>query len=122
MNKFEILKIFQNNLTKFMEALSDKYDEPDFKILKIFFKSQIPIEDVMIVFSERILPHASKVETENETFFVECTDLFEGISNDKVHYFKDLWMSPNITESDKKSLWKWFKLFLKLSQKYQEVK
>ncbi len=121
MDKFELLRLFKDNLVKFMTALSERYDEPDFHLLRIFFSVEIPIEEAMITFCERILPHAKMVENKDEKFFLECTDIFEGIQRDKVHYFKNLWLSNDLDADDRENLWKWFKLFLKLAQKYRAM-
>ena len=121
MNKNELLQLFKDNLVKFMTALSERYNEPDFHVLRVFFSVEIPIEEAMIVFSERILPHSKMVEEKDGKFFLECGDLFEGIQRDKVHYFKNLWLSSDLTEDDRETLWKWFRLFLKLAQKYRSL-
>lgn len=121
MNRIEILRLFKENLVKFTAELCRQYDEPDFELLHLFFSAEIPIEDAMIIFSGRILPCAKLIEAEDERFFIENTDIFEGIQRDKVHYFKDMWTSPTMGPEDKKVIWKWFKLFLKLAQKYNQI-
>jgi hypothetical protein len=122
MGKIELLQLFRNNIIQFFSSLNDKFpSEPDFMLLKFMFQIDIPIEDAVIIFCKRILPHAKMVETQDDRFFLECTDLFEGIRREKVHYFKDLWQSPTITDEDKTVIWKWFKLFLKLAQKYATI-
>ena len=103
-----------------MTELSEQYDEPDFHLLRFYFSSEVPIEDAMNIFSERILPHAKMIEGEDDRFFYECTDLFEGLQKDKVHYFRDMWQSSSFTADDRKTMWKWFKLFLRLAQKYTQ--
>jgi hypothetical protein len=104
-----------------MSELSEQYNEPDFHFLTVFFSVQFPVEDAMQIFCVRILPYAEMIETENDRFFLECTDLFEGVQKDKVHYFKDLWTSNRMSADDRKTMWKWFKFFLKLAQKYKEL-
>ena len=119
-NKFDCLKVFKESLIQFLDALMDLLpDEKDLIILRIMFENQIPIETAMTIFSSRIIPYRKMVEQKDERFFLECTDLFSGIKKDKVSYFKDLWQSNDLSIDDKKELWRWFTLFLKLALKYE---
>ena len=121
MSKFEILQVFHKNLLEFLDILIVKLpSEKDLVNLRVLFNNTIPIEKAMEIFSKRILPYESMVINKDERFFLDGTDLFEGVKSDKVHYFKNLWLSPTFTEDDKESLWKWFKVFLKLAQLYSK--
>jgi len=121
MSKFEILQVFHKNLLEFLDILIVKLpSEKDLVNLRVLFNNTIPIEKAMEIFSKRILPYESMVINKDERFFIDGTDLFEGVKSDKVHYFKNLWLSPTFTEDDKESLWKWFKVFLKLAQLYSK--
>lgn len=121
LSKLEVLKLFRENLIKFLDALIEKLpQEKDLYILRVFFAEQIPVEFAIKLFAKRILPYEKMVVESDERFFIECEDLFEGIKSDKVHYFKDLWLSSTFTSEDKVELWKWFKLFLKLAQHYNK--
>jgi len=122
MSKFEILKLFRQKLIEFLDALVEKLPkERDIVVLRVLFSDQIPIEKAIEVFSSRILPYEDMVINKDERFFLECSDLFEGVKGDKVHYFKNLWTSPTFTEEDKEVLWQWFKCFLKLALKYKAI-
>ncbi len=121
-NKIELLQLFRDNLIQFFSILNDRFpDEPDFMLLKMMFTIEIPVEDAVKIFASRILPHTKMVETQDDRFFLECTDIFEGIRREKVHYFKDLWQNENVTSDDKATIWKWFRLFLKLAKKYAQI-
>ena len=120
--KIDLLRKFKDNILKFFTRLSERFpEEPDFLALKIMFTIEIPIEDAMIIFCKRIIPNATMLENKDERFFLECTDLFEGIQKEKVHYFKDLWQSPHMTQDDKDVMWDWFQFFLKLARAYSRV-
>ena len=113
MTKFQILKLFHEKILSFLNALITRFpNEQDLLQLRVLFTSTIPIEKAMELFSKRIIPYETMVNNENEEFFLEGTDIFEGIKGDKINYFKKLWLSPDFTEEDKKELWRWFKLFL----------
>jgi hypothetical protein len=122
LSKFEILKLFKDNLVQFLDALIEKLpQEKDLIILRILFAEQIPIEQALQIFSSRILPYEKMVTESDQRFFLECQDLFEGIRSSKVNYFKDLWTSPTFTDDDRTELWKWFKLFLKIAKLYKNL-
>lgn len=122
MNLIDLLTFFKDNLLKFLDALIDLLPkEGDLIILRVMFDSQIPVEKTMSIFASRIIPYSQMVKTKDERFFIECSDLFTGIRRDKVSYFKDLWMSNALTLHDKEQLWKWFRLFLSLALKYEDL-
>jgi len=119
LTKIELLKIFRNKLIDFLDALREKLPkEKDIVVLRVYLAEQIPIETVLQIFAKRILPYEDMVNTQDERFFIEQNDLFEGLKRDKVHYFRELWTSPTFTKEDKDSLWGWFKVFLKLAKMY----
>ena len=78
------------------------------------------INDAMKIFTQRILPYVDMIKNRDERFFLESTDLFEGIAKDKVAYFRNIWTSSTLTSEDREQLWKWFRLFANLALKYNE--
>ncbi len=121
MSKTEILIMFRKNLLDFLSNLIEQFPkEGDFVLLKILLSDQIPIEEAMKIFSERILPYVDMIKSKDERFFLESTDLFEGVANDKVNYFRNIWLSPSLNQDDKDNLWKWFRLFANLAVKYSQ--
>ena len=120
LSTIDILKHFKTNVIKFCDALIELLPkEGDMIILRVMFESQIPIETALVVFSERILPHAEMLKNKDDRFFLECSDVFTGLRKDKVSYFKDLWLSGTLTLEDKTQMWKWFNLFLHLAKQYE---
>ena len=100
MDKIEVLKLFKSNLINFLDALIEQFpQETDFIIV-------------------RILPHKQMVIDKDEQFFLSCNDIFEGLGKDKVSYFKTIWTSPQVTIEDKEQIWRWFRLFVNLTEKY----
>ena len=121
MNKVEILTLFKEKLIQFFDALIEQFpNEGDFVMIRVMLP-QIPIEDIMKTFSSRITPYTSMIKAKDERFFLESTNLFEGIKSDRVNYFKKIWISGNLTDEDKEQLWRWFNLFSNLSNKYQNL-
>jgi hypothetical protein len=123
LSRLDILKLFKTNLIKFLDALIEQFpSEGDLAVLRVFLSEQIPIEDVLIVFSKRLLPYKQMILNKDEKFFIEGDDVFKGVSSDTVSYCKNIWLSEKITGEDKEQIWKWFKLFVNLSEKYINLK
>ena len=50
------------------------------------------------------------------------TYVFEKIDKGKVNYFKILWQSDRLDESDRAQIWKWYDYyFIIISEKYQKA-
>lgn len=123
LSRLDILKLFKTNLIKFLDALIEQFpSEGDLAVLRVFLSEQIPIEDVLVIFSKRLLPYKQMIINKDEKFFIEGDDVFKGVSSDTVSYCKNIWLSEKITSEDKEQIWKWFKLFVNLSEKYMNVK
>ena len=119
--KIELLAVFKENLIKFLDAIIEQFPkEGDFILLRIILSEQVPINDAMKIFTQRILPHVEMIKNRDERFFLESTDLFEGLTKEKVAYFKNIWTSNSLTAEDREQLWKWFRLFANLALKYNE--
>ncbi len=120
-SKQKILDVFGKNLISFIEELQTKFpNEHDLTLLRIVFSTgEIPMDQVMEVFCERILPYESKINKKDESFFLEGTDLFEGLGSDKVEYLKNLWKSPSVDSEEKETIWEWMQAFLKMALKYK---
>jgi hypothetical protein len=119
LSRLDCMKIFKTKIVEFLDALIEQFpQEGDFIILRVVLSEQIPIGDVIEVFSKRIIPHKQMVLQKDEKFFLDCEDIFKGLGQDKVNYFKNIWTSGNLDADDKENIWKWFQLFLKLSENY----
>jgi len=125
-NDILILKEFKNNLIAFFDELIEIFpSEPDFIRLRIFFKDQIDIKDVMDTFiyflnkDNQIIKNS--IKDRNETFFFE-TDIFDSFEKQRVYHLKKLWRSPNVDNDFKLTIWKWIDGFVFLSDKYNKTK
>jgi hypothetical protein len=119
LSRLDVMKLFKTKIVEFLDALIEQFPhEGDFIILRVFLAEQIPIQDVVEVFARRIIPFSDIVRKKDEKFFLECEDVFKGLGKDKVSYFKNIWTSGNLDEDDKENIWKWFHLFLSLSENY----
>ena len=124
MSATEISNQFKNALISFLDELIVQFpSEGDLVIFRIFLKDQIPIETILIYFTQKILPLKSMVKDRNEDFFLNHCRLFEMGDNqqkDKINRFKRLWRSESLDDDDKRVVWEWFDSFIFLSEKYQK--
>jgi len=118
-NKIELLRLFKDNLIKFFDAIIEQFPkETDFILIRVLISDQIPVQDIMKTFSFRITPYIDMIKNKDQRFFIESSNLFDGLSNSKVSHFKNIWLSSSLTDDDREQLWKWFKLFANIVVKY----
>ena len=118
----KILTEFRTNLVAFLDELIEQFPrEGDLVILRIFICDQVPITDIMNTFSKRVLPLKDMVKQRNTNFFLENNVLFDQVNTSKVSYFKELWASDKLDADDRDAIWRWFDLFVSLSERYQKL-
>jgi hypothetical protein len=116
-----ILEEFRNQLVNFLDELIEQFPmEADFVLIRMFIKDQVPVTDILGRFIQDLLPLRSVVENRNEQFFLENTILYTGaqVKVDKVDHFKELWKSKNLDDMDRKVIWEWMDLFMKIAGSY----
>ena len=117
-----ILSLFQTQMVAFLDELIAQFPaEADLIIVRVFFKDQIPVVDVMNHVIQYVLPHKEKITMKDESFFLDDEKLFSGFSSHKVIHFKRLWVSPRLERDDKDAIWAWFGSFVVLAERYQKA-
>lgn len=122
--KLNIMMEFRHQLVLFLDELIEQFpQEGDFVIIRIFIKDQIPVADVIGRFIRDLLPLEEQVKERNEAFFLQNTILYTGasIAKDKINHFKNLWLSDQLDENDRKIIWEWMDLFIAISKKYYRL-
>jgi hypothetical protein len=114
---------FKNSLLQFMDELIEQYPTyPTLVMVRIVIKDQIASADVINKFVTEILPYSSFITSKNELIFSDLNVIYKscfGIKKDKeIRNFKKLW--KNSDEDNKKTIWKWFDFFLRMSHKYHK--
>lgn len=123
-NDILILKEFKNNLVSFFDELIEIFPyEGDFIRLRIFFKDQIDIKEVLETFiyflnkDDKIIK--KNIKDRNENYFFE-TDIFDSFGKTRIYHFKKIWRSVDL--EFKNTIWKWIDTFVYLSDKYNKTK
>ena len=115
------LKEFKQQLIEFLDQLIGMFPtNTDLIILRIFLKDQIPIKNIMKTFVLRLLPSKEMVLSKDSNFFMNNNSLFEELDINKVNRFKKIWRSNNLDNEDREAIWRWFEVFITLSEKYQK--
>lgn len=122
MSAQRVLSLFQSQMVDFLDELIGQFpSESDLIIVRVFFKDQIPIVDVMNSVIQYVLPFKEKITNKDESFFLEDEQLFSAFSGKKVVHFKRLWCSPGLEKDDKDAIWAWFQSFIVLAERYQKA-
>lgn len=123
--KLYYMKEFRNHLIQFLDELIEQFpQEPNFVIMRIFIKDQVPVSSVIGRFIRDILPFRDQVVKRNANFFKEHPFFFisEREANDvgkhNVDYFTRLWDGDSLDENDRRIIWEWFDIFMEFGNKY----
>lgn len=121
-SRLQILSDFKTNLVAFLDELIEQFpEEGDLVVARIFLNDQVPIVDVMNTFITKLLPVKDMVKQRNDDFFLNNNILFDQLDKNKVNHFKKLWRSERLDSEDRQTIWRWYDLFISLSEKYQKA-
>lgn len=112
---------FRTQLLNFLDELINQFpEESDFIIIRIFMKDQVPVYDVLGRFIRDLLPLKKYVDDRNELFFLEHTIFYvqNGIAENKVNHFQQLWKSDKLDNNDREMIWKWMDLLNSIGGQY----
>ena len=116
--KARIINEFKKQITIFCDELIEQFpEEGDLVIMRIFLIDQVQIEDILKFFTKKLESLREMITDRNESFFLENDILYQQLDSNKVGYFKKLW--PNLDPEDQDIVWKWFDLFVILSDKFK---
>ena len=120
MSQLDLLKQLKDQLIIFFDELIELLPgEPDLIIVRIFLKDKIPVETIMKYMKDKLVPLKQLVKDKDDTFFLQNNILFEEIDTNKVNHFKKLWESKKLDKENKETMWKWFRSFIYLAEKYK---
>ncbi len=120
----DIKKIFLKQIEDFTEEMINVF--PEVKSLQVF-KTQYEVfksmNSTLIIenFIKYVLPHKDKILKEDEAFFLNGGGQ-ENVKGELMKFanvMADIWMNK-MSEENKQIAWKYFKVFVILSEKYME--
>lgn len=124
--KIKLLSLYKEQLITFLDELIEQFPrEGDLVILRVFFGNQIDTATVIEIFLERINDNSNQlrkmIKERNETFFLEH-DAFYGTDQSKVSHFRNLWLSNDLDDETKTTIWNWIDIFVSIADKYIKEK
>ena len=118
-HQLELLIQLKDQLIFFLDELIELLpQEPDIVIVRIFLKDKIPIADVMAYICKELVPLKPLVDSKDDSFFLDNNILFETLDDKKVNHFKKIWTNGCLDREDKETIWRWFKSFIYLAERY----
>ena len=119
--KIRYMKHFRDQLTTFLDELIEQFpEESDFVVIRIFIKDQLSISDVIGRFIRDVLPLKQKIIDKDESFFIDNDFIYSAAIGSKVNHFKNLWKSDKMDDNDRKVVWNWMSLFIKIADTYYQ--
>lgn len=108
-------------LNLFDDILSICPNEPELILLRVYFDVKIVPEKLMEGFIKYVYPWKTQILNNDETFFDNSENIFGIIPKNKVHYIKDKIKDGTFDEEDKKVIWRYFEIFIKIMEKYHKI-
>lgn len=119
----EIAYHFKVNVMKLIDFLIDILDSDSDLLAARLVVKMIPDKIAIENFAHNAQTHRSEIESSNESYFLDEDggqhSLFSDFSENKVIKFKTFW--KQLSNEQHESIWKYFKYFLRLSDRYIEL-
>ena len=124
-----LLQKLKNAISKFFQYVIKNFPNNDapaeVKIMQKFLDNNMSLEEIMGLFISKILIEKKDIEKRYDGFFSKYDNLSlkgYGESNKFITHvyqlFKNIYLSNKLDDKFKMSCWKWFDLFIKISETY----
>lgn len=120
LGKVEILTIFKDKMLMFLDSLIEMFPErPELIVMRMIFSDQLSIEDFVRKFTINVLPYKNTIFKRDEEFFLsDDNPIFTSYASAQAGLLQSLWKSQSLDDEDRKSIWEWMDLFVRLSEMY----
>jgi len=132
----DVLSLSQNNtkLENVLKDLKDQVlnllddlleilpDESDILLVRLFFENHMDSLYIMQGFDKWVYPWKEYITERNERFFAESDHIFGPIPPEKIVKFKKIYHDGKTLDTeDKKVIWDYFQIFIKLIERYKKL-
>jgi len=118
----QLLATFKGQLIEFFNELIEKFPmEGDLIKIRVFLDVALEPIALMNIFVQHLLPLKETVKNRDSSFFLGNRDLFCRFQQDSVLRFKKLWMSSNLDEEDRATIWRWFDAFMFMADRFVDM-
>lgn len=132
-NRLKLMIAFKKQVVKFVDQLISQFPtRGEFIFVRIFVKDQIPLEDGLGRFIQEVYPYRNLILRCDEKIFTNTSivdnailggDQGTDLDKDNIkraNAMRDLWKSE-LTDYNKKIIWKWFHMFIRIAEKYYDT-
>lgn len=122
-NKVRILQNLKMNLVQFFEEMNTIFPrESSFILARVFIEHQVQPHEIMEYIIINLLPVKDEIQNKNEEFFLnEDNEFLKQINPTRKNQFKTLWTTIK-DEDCKNTIWEYFSVFIKLAERYSDIK
>ena len=129
-NKIKLLQDFQQGLKGFLEELCESFEghssSPSLITARILLVDQVPIEDILKVFTVGLLPSKSLLigrdSIKINEFLLKMDLVIASFATNSVDIkISALWQSERLNSEDHDVMMDWFDFFSKCAEKYNEI-
>jgi hypothetical protein len=109
-------------MIEFLDELIEQFPkEAQLILARLYLSTQVGEEDLMKAFITEVLPLKNVIEIRDEKFFLESNaNVLQKCDSSILDHFRLLWKSSALDDDDKEVIWKWFDMFILLSENYQK--
>ena len=127
----DLSQIIKQTVGEFIEDIRDNIfttDKDQGELMMVaFFFDKMPATAVANHVIKMVLPYKKEIENREVSFFItKKSEIFKGLSPDRVDYFADLFQkSPRkggISTENKEVVWSYFDTLLDLGERYKKNK
>lgn len=121
MNK--VLEQFRDQVNHFLDDLITICPtEQDFVQARLYFSVITDVEPTMASFIRWVYPWKEQILKRDAAFFRDNEHPFGSLPSEHVSKFRNLYFSDTLSVEEKKIIWDYFSIFIKLMEKYQKVR
>ena len=112
----ELIRDLKDNI------FSTEDEQGDLMVVEFFFK-RMHSEMVMEHIIKNILPHKTKIDGRNISFFLDNRAIFAGLPADRVGYYSDIISTgERLDDEDRQVIWEYFDTLVALAEAYKKIK
>jgi hypothetical protein len=95
-------------------------DDYEIVLIKGFLDQMVDEEELMKSFIEHVIPWKNEIQNRDEDFFKNNEHVFGLLPEAKVKHFKNLWVTNFFDNDDKRVIWDYFTVYIKLATQHME--
>lgn len=117
----QVLSDMKKQVINLLDDLSEVFpSETELLMARIYFDTQVDPLTIMQGFEKWVYPWKDKIIARDERFFHENDHIFGPVPANKLIKFKKMYKDGTIDSQDKKVIWDYFNVYIKLIERYKK--